>query len=60
VSFLKILLDDEEGQDLVEYALLLGFSALASAALMSTFGNNISGVFKSVNTQVASANTQAS
>lgn len=36
--------DSEEGQDLVEYALLLGFVALASVAVLTTLSNNI-GVF---------------
>jgi len=60
VNFLKNFFNNEEGQDLVEYALLLGFVALASAALMATIGNNITGIFTTVNTKVASANTQAS
>ena len=37
-------LDGEEGQDLVEYALLLGFIALASVGVLVRLSNNI-GVF---------------
>ena len=40
-NFLK----DEQGQDLIEYTLLLAFVALASAALFIGAGNSVSGIW---------------
>ena len=38
-------LRDEEGQDLVEYALLLVFIALAAIAVLPTLGSAVNNVF---------------
>ena len=53
-------LKDEQGQDLIEYTLLLAFVALAAAALFTKVGTNISTIWGSANTQVANAATAAS
>ena len=45
----------EEGQDLIEYTLLLAFVALASAGLFISAGGNISGIWTSGNAQLANA-----
>ena len=42
---LKKLIHDEEGQDLVEYALLLVFLALAAITALPTLGQAVSNVF---------------
>ena len=42
---LKKLIDDEEGQDLVEYALLLVFLALAAITALPALGQAVSNVF---------------
>jgi Flp pilus assembly pilin Flp len=39
VDMMKAFLKDEEGQDLVEYALLLVFLALAAIAILPTLGS---------------------
>ena len=39
------LYDDEEGQDLVEYALLVGFIAVACVLAMGALGGAISNLF---------------
>jgi Flp pilus assembly pilin Flp len=52
-------LRDEQGQDLVEYTLLLAFVALASAALFIGAGKAINGIWTTANTQLANANTAA-
>ena len=57
---IKNFLHDEQGQDLIEYTLLMAFVALASAALFLGAGGNISGVWTSGNTQLSTANTSAS
>ncbi len=41
----KRLYDDEEGQDLVEYALLVGFIAVASVLAVSALGSSIANLF---------------
>ena len=54
------LLKDEQGQDLIEYTLLMAFVALASAALFIGAGGSISGIWNTTNSQLAAANTSAS
>jgi Flp pilus assembly pilin Flp len=51
---------DEQGQDLIEYTLLLAFVALASAAIFIGTGSSISGIWGSSNAQLTSANSSAS
>jgi Flp pilus assembly pilin Flp len=53
-------LRDEQGQDLIEYTLLLAFVALASAALFIGAGNSVSGIWSAANSQLVAANTSAS
>ena len=52
--------NDEQGQDLIEYTLLMAFVALASAALFIGAGGSISGIWTTTNTQLVNANTSAS
>jgi Flp pilus assembly pilin Flp len=54
---LKTFVKEEQGQDLIEYTLLMAFVALASAALFIGAGGSISGIWSSTNTQLATANT---
>ena len=53
-------LRDEQGQDLIEYTLLLAFVALASAALFITAGTSVNGIWGKAQTQLANADTAAS
>lgn len=53
-------LRDEQGQDLIEYTLLLAFVCLASAALFVSAGGNISGIWSATNSQLVVANASAS
>ena len=53
-------IQDEQGQDLIEYTLLMAFVALASAALFIGAGGSISGIWTTTNTQLTTANTSAS
>jgi len=48
-NLLKRLWQDEQGQDLVEYALLLVLIALAAAATIQTLGQSINKVFSNAN-----------
>ena len=51
---------DDQGQDLIEYTLLMAFVALASAALFLGAGGSIKGIWSVSNSQLAAANTSAS
>jgi Flp pilus assembly pilin Flp len=48
--------NDDQGQDLIEYSLLMAFVALASAALFLTAGGSISGIWSASNSQLTAAN----
>ena len=52
-------MQDEQGQDLIEYTLLMAFVCLTSAALFVGAGSSVSGVWTTTNTQLAAANTAA-
>ena len=52
-------LRDEQGQDLIEYTLLLAFVALASAALFIGAGTAVSGIWTTANAQIGNASTAA-
>ncbi len=43
------LRDREEGQALVEYALLLSLIAVASIGILTTLGKSVSGIFNTIN-----------
>jgi Flp/Fap pilin component. len=47
-------LRDEQGQDLIEYTLLLAFVALASAALFITAGASVNTIWGKAANQLAS------
>ncbi len=51
-SFRNTFWREEDGQDLVEYALLLGFIGLAAIAALSTVTTNLNAVWAKVNTQL--------
>ena len=58
MTYLRNLWKDEQGQDLIEYSLLMAFVALASAALFLGAGKSISGIWSTTNSQLVAANTQ--
>ena len=53
-------LADDNGQDLIEYTLLMAFVALASAALFIGAGGSINTIWVTANTQLGNAATSAS
>ena len=59
-TFINNFLRDEQGQDLIEYTLLLAFVALASAALFIGAGNSVKGIWSITNSQLVAANSSAS
>jgi Flp pilus assembly pilin Flp len=60
MTWLQNLWDDEQGQDLIEYTLLMAFVALASAALFLGAGGSVKGIWSVTNSQLAAASTSAS
>ena len=50
----------EDGQDLIEYTLLMAFVALASALLFLNAGRSIKGIWSSSNSQLSAANVSGS
>lgn len=51
-ALLKRFVRDEEGQDLIEYALLAGFISLVAVTAITQVGTGVSGVYTNINTQV--------
>jgi Flp pilus assembly pilin Flp len=60
MTFLRSFWNDEQGQDLIEYTLLMAFVALASAALFLGAGGSLKNIWGITNNQLANANAQAS
>jgi Flp pilus assembly pilin Flp len=52
--------NDDQGQDLIEYTLLVAFVALASAVLFIGAGGSVAGIWNVTNSQLAAANASAS
>lgn len=57
---LRQFIQDEQGQDLIEYTLLLAFVCLATSALFISSGGSLAGIWSSGNSRLAAANTAAS
>lgn len=55
LTFFKRLWKEEEGQDLVEYTLLLAFIAIGSAAIITTIGGDVKTVWTATSTHMAAA-----
>ena len=53
-------LRDHRGQDLIEYALMAGFVAVAAGAVMPGVASSISTIFSKVGSVMADASTQGS
>ncbi|MFN0102442.1 MAG: Flp family type IVb pilin [Bryobacteraceae bacterium] len=51
---------DTKGQDLIEYALMAGFVAVAAGAIMPSVSENISQIFSKVGSTMGSAASQGS
>ncbi len=59
ISFCNAFCKEEDGQDLVEYSLLLAFLALATIGLLTTARTSLNGLWNSVATGLNTANTAA-
>ena len=54
-TFVKLLWHETEGQDLVEYALMVGMVAVAAVAAMPSLTNTLSTVFSKIGSKVTVA-----
>jgi Flp pilus assembly pilin Flp len=59
MTFLRNFWNEEQGQDLIEYTLLMAFVALASAALFIGAGSSIKGIWQKGSEQLVSACSSA-
>ncbi len=57
-AFVLRLQSDERGQDMVEYALLAGFIAVAAGALLPGIANGISVIFSKMTSLINNAALQ--
>jgi Flp pilus assembly pilin Flp len=57
---LCLFLKNEQGQDLIEYTLLMAFIALASAAIFVNAGGSVAGIWGSASNQLSNAAAGAS
>ena len=60
MRFLRKLWHEEDGQDLIEYSLLITFIAIATAAVVGGGQNAIRAIWGTSNSQLTPANTTAS
>ena len=51
---------DTRGQDLIEYALMAGFIAVAAGAVMPNLGENLSTIFAKIGNVIVAASSQGS
>ena len=57
---LKNFWRDEDGQDLIEYSLLIVFIAIACAAIVGAGGSSTTPIWSRANAQLSAANSTAS
>ena len=59
-NLLRNFCQEESGQDLIEYTLLMAFIALASASLFLSAGNSVASIWQSGNDTLSNAALSAS
>ncbi len=57
LPFVKRFWQDDEGQDLMEYTLLMAFVALASASIYLGAGSSLAGIWSGASSQMVAANS---
>jgi len=60
VSMIKNFIMDEQGQDIVEYSLLLVLIGATAIFVLTTMGQSISSIFNKINNRLVSANNSIS
>jgi pilus assembly protein Flp/PilA len=56
ITRMRALVHDDEGQDLIEYALLAGLISLVAVATVTTAGEQVSGIFSKITTKLTDVN----
>ena len=56
MTFLRNLWNDEQGQDLIEYTLLVAFIVFTTGLLAHGLGISVAGINTTTNNQLAAAN----
>jgi len=59
-NFINEFINEEEGQDIVEYSLLLVLIGAAAIFVLTTMGTSISSIFSKINQRLTSANDSIS
>jgi pilus assembly protein Flp/PilA len=54
-TYLRSFVRNEEGQDLLEYALLVALIAIVCVAAVTTAGENVDAIFTQIGTDLATA-----
>jgi pilus assembly protein Flp/PilA len=57
---IKQFIKDEQGQDIVEYSLLLVLIGAAAVFVLTTMGQSISQIFSKINVRLTTANNSIS
>jgi pilus assembly protein Flp/PilA len=55
IDRLRSLVRHEEGQDLIEYALLVGLISLVAVAALTLTGSSVNNIFQAIQAQLAAA-----
>jgi pilus assembly protein Flp/PilA len=55
LNYVRMFTKDEEGQDLLEYALLVALIALIAIGAVSAAGGSVKGIFNTIAGQLTSA-----
>jgi pilus assembly protein Flp/PilA len=55
ITRLRSFVRDEEGQDLIEYALLVALISLVAVAAVTTAGSAVNNIFSSITSKLTSA-----
>ena len=55
MQFIKQFIRDEEGQDIIEYGLVLGLIALAGAGVLATMSGAVTDIMNAANTALTDA-----
>lgn len=56
MSSFKQFIDDDQGADLIEYALLAGLISLAAVVTLTAVGTSITGLFTKISTKLNTIN----
>ena len=58
-QLMKRFLQEESGQDMIEYVLILGFVCVGAAAIVTTVGDSIGQIFSTADLHLKNAATKA-